>query len=233
MKRVNNLYNKIIDLDNIIEMTNKVLKNVKNKEKVDRFESFKAEHIINIKNRLESKNINFNKYNIFMITDPKYRIIMSQSIEDKIINHLVAKYFLSDVFELRFIDSMCATRVGKGSSYAIKLLKRNLNELKKKYNNFYVLKIDIKKYFYNIDHDVLKRLLKDKLDSNEYRIICNIIDSTNNTYINECISKLKVRETNNTKRIDEVKQIPLYNHNKGLGIGQMTNNSYLYFTCMN
>ena len=66
-------------------------------------------------------------------------------------------------------------------------------------------------------------MLKSKLDSNEYRIISDIIDSTNNTYINECINKLKVREINNTKRIDEVKEIPLYNHNKGLGIGQMTN----------
>ena len=65
------------------------------------------------------------------------------------------------------------------------------------------------------------------------RIICNIIDSTNNTYINECISKLKVREITNTKRIEEVKEIPLYNYNKSLGIGQMTNNSYLYFTCIN
>ena len=30
--------------------------------------------------------------------------------------------------------------------------------------NFYILKLDISKYFYSIDHEVLKSLLKDKLN---------------------------------------------------------------------
>ena len=34
--------------------------------------------------------------------------------------------------------------------------------------NFYVLKIDIRKYFYNIDHEILKGLLKDKLEDSEF-----------------------------------------------------------------
>ena len=232
MKRVNNIYNKILDIDNIIDMTNKVCRNVKNKKKVDKFEMFKSEHIINIKNRLENKDINFNKYNIFMITDPKYRIIMSQSIEDKIINHLVAKYFLSDVFENSFVDSMCATRVGKGSSYAIKLLKSYLNKLKNKYNNFYVLKIDIKKYFYNIDHNVLKSILRKKIkDKKALNLLDKIIDSTNNNYINKRIISLKNEKieylrksnmTNKNKLIEEVSSIPIYKKNKGVSIGNQT-----------
>ena len=115
------------------------------------------EHVINIKNRLESENINLGRYNIFFITDPKFRVIMSQSIEDKIINHLIAKYFLVRVFEPKYIDSMCATRIGRGTSYAINLMKKYLNIMKLKYNDFYILKLDIKKYFYNIDHEILKK----------------------------------------------------------------------------
>lgn len=41
MKRTSNLYNKITKLDVIIEMTNRVCKNVKNKSKVDKFETYK------------------------------------------------------------------------------------------------------------------------------------------------------------------------------------------------
>jgi hypothetical protein len=67
-------------------MTDKVLSKVKNKSRREKFYLYYSEHIINIKNRLESKNINLGKYNIFLITDPKCRVIMSQSIEDKIIN---------------------------------------------------------------------------------------------------------------------------------------------------
>ena len=181
MKRLNNLYQETYKLENIIKMTDKVLKNVKNKKKVNNFETYKMEHIINIKNRLESKNIKFNKYNIFMITDPKHRIVMAQDIEDKIINHLVAEYILVKTFETKYTDSQIATRIGKGTSYGIKLLKKYLNKLKK--DNFYYLKIDIKKYFYNIDHNILKNILKDNIkDKDALNILNNIIDSTNNNY---------------------------------------------------
>ena len=64
---------------------------------------------------------------------------MSQSIEDKVINHLIAKYLLVDVYENIYTNSMCATRINNGSSYGIKLLKKYLN--KNKYNNFWYLEI--------------------------------------------------------------------------------------------
>ena len=124
MKRVNNLYKNLYDINNIIKMTDKVLSKVKNKERREKFYLYYSEHIINIKNRLESKNINLGKYNIFLITYPKCRVIMSQSIEDKIINHLIAEYLLVGVFENKYIDSMCATRINKGSGYASKLMKK-------------------------------------------------------------------------------------------------------------
>lgn len=85
-------------------------------------------------------------------------------------------------------------------------------ERNKKYEKFYFLKLDIYKYFYSIDHNVLKSLLIDKLDSREYNIICNIIDSTNYSYINSYISKY----------IDKYPDIIMYEKGKGLALGLMT-----------
>ncbi len=230
MKRVNNLYKNLYDINNIIRMTDKVLSKVKNKERREKFYLYYSEHMINIKNRLESKNINLGKYNIFLITDPKCRVIMSQSIEDKIINHLIAEYLLVRVFENKYIDSMCATRINKGSGYASKLMKKYLNEIKLKYNNFYILKLDIKKYFYNIDHNILKKILKSNIkDKDALNIIFKVIDSTNDSYINERIIKLKKNRINNLsnkKLIEETKQIPLYKYDKGCGIGDQTSQAF-------
>ena len=64
-----------------------------------------------------------------MITDPKARIVMAQEIEDKIINHLIADYVLVKTFESKYGSSMCATRIGKGTLYGVKLLKKYLNEI--------------------------------------------------------------------------------------------------------
>ena len=53
----------------------------------------------------------------------------------------------------------------------------------------------------------------DKLDTYEFDIISKIIDSTNKTYINETINRLKLK--NNA-------DVPLYEYGKGLPIGNMT-----------
>ena len=230
MKRLNNLYDDMYDLNNIIKMTDKVCSRVRNKRLVDKFEVYKSEHILNIKNRLESRNVVFDKYNIFMITDPKCRVIMSLNIEDKIINHLVSKYILVKTFENKYIDSMVATRKNKGTSYGIKLLKKYLNEIKKEYSNFYVLKIDIKKYFYSIDHNILKSIIRKNIkDKDSIKILDNIIDSTNYEYVNKQINELKekrIKHLNDEVLIKETINIPLYERGKGVSIGNQTSQNY-------
>ena len=236
MKRLNNLYNEACKFENIVQMTNKVCTRVKNKEKVNKFENYKAEHIYNIHKRLNENNLNIGKYNIFMITDPKCRIVMAEDIEDKIINHLIAEYVLVKTFENKYGNSMCATRRGKGTLYGVKILKKYLNKMKRKYDDFYVLKIDISKYFYKIDHNILKEILNKKIkDKYALNILYSIIDSTNEKYINEEILKLKSSRINylktsnlknKNKLIKEVKEIPLYEKGFGVALGNQTSQAF-------
>lgn len=172
----------VYDLLDIYE--NELSRNTKNKRKINNFERNKMENIYNIKNIIESGNYKVGKYNIFNISIPKYRIVMSINIKDKIINHYVARHMLINKLDKYLDIRNCATRKNKGYDYGIKLLLRYLKE-NKKYGKFYILRIDISKYFYCIDHNVLKGLLIDKLDDDEYKIVCDIIDSTNKEYINE------------------------------------------------
>ena len=236
MKRLNNLYNEACKFENIVQMTNKVCTRVKNKEKVNKFENYKAEHIYNIHKRLNENNLNIGKYNIFMITDPKCRIVMAEDIEDKIINHLIAEYVLVKTFENKYGNSMCATRRGKGTLYGVKTLKKYLNKMKRKYDDFYVLKIDISKYFYKIDHNILKEILNKKIkDKYTLNILYSIIDSTNEKYVNEEILKLKSSRINylktsnlknKNKLIKEVKEIPLYEKGFGVALGNQTSQAF-------
>ena len=61
--------------------------NTKNKRKISNFERNKMLNIYDIKNIIEEGNYKVNIYNIFNISRPKYRIVMSLNIKDKIINH--------------------------------------------------------------------------------------------------------------------------------------------------
>lgn len=162
---------------------------------------------------LNNGSVGHNKYNIFLIYEPKCRLVMSLSVKDKVINHFVTRYVLEKKLTKYLDDRNVATRKGMGTDYAIKLVIKYMNKLKQKYDKFYVLKLDISKYFYSIDHEVLKSLMVDKLDAYEFDIISKIIDSTNKTYINETINRLK-RKSN--------ADVPLYEYGKGLPIGNMT-----------
>lgn len=218
MKRYNNLYN--FDLKDITDVYKKQIRvNTKNKYKIKKFEDFYAVNIYRIKKILDSKNYKTGKYNIFLIKEPKYRIIMSQKITDKVINHLVANNILLPILDKSLIDTNVATRKGKGTHYGIKYLKKALNSMN---GTIYALKFDISKYFYNINHAKLIELLKNKIsDKDALNILITIIDSTNSSYVNKTITAIKESEyIYNANK--EINKIPLYKKGKGLPIGNMT-----------
>ena len=160
-----------ININNLLEIyDNEISKKIKNKRKLIKFEKNKMQSINYIINSLKEENYFIKHYNIFMINEPKYRIVMSLRVKDKIVNHFVTRACL-EVKLSKYLDIRnIAARKNMGIDYGIKKLKKYL-ELNKKYSKFYILKLDISKYFYSIDHDVLKNLIKDKLDDFEYNYI--------------------------------------------------------------
>ncbi len=214
MKRVGNIYENVYNIENIITIYKKIRKTIKNKKKLEVFDDYYTSNIIYIKNILENREYEPLKYNIFVISEPKHRIIMSQSMIDKIINHLCCEYLLKPYLEKSLIDNNVATRKNKGTSYGLKKLKSYLNCMKNE--NYYYLKFDISKYFYNIDHDILKKMLLKKIkDKDALNILFKIIDSTDLDYINNSINRLKEKNNN-------LIGVPNYKKGKGLPIGNMT-----------
>lgn len=189
-------YDDIVDIDKIKEVYKDIIKTTKHKKKITTYNLFISDNLCKVYNDLKNKTYTHKKYNIFIIHEPKERIIMSEGLYDKIVNHLVSKYILNPLLDPKFIYSNVATRKNKGNLLAYKLTIKYINSLKLK-GNIYILKFDIKKYFYNIDHNILKYMLeKDIKDNDILNILFSIIDSTNNTNI--------------------------YKLNKGLPIGNMT-----------
>ena len=99
-----------------------IRKNVRNKKKIFEFERYKIEYLIDIKKVLESGEYNGGKYNIFLVYKPKIRVVMSQSIYDKVINHYVTRYILIPKLNKYLNNRNCATRKNMGTRYAIELL---------------------------------------------------------------------------------------------------------------
>lgn len=181
---------KVSLFDLLLIYETEVKKNVRNKKKILYFEKHKMEYLVDIKNVLENNLYNGGRYNIFLVFEPKVRVIMAQGIYDKIINHYVTRYILIPKLEKYLNDRNCATRKGMGTSYAIKLLKKDIESFKK-YDKFYFLKLDISKYFYSLDHEVIISIIKQDLNQDELNLVKIILDSTNKEYINKKIEYLE------------------------------------------
>ena len=80
MKRVSNIYPQISNFNNIVSMTDKVCKTVRNKNKVDCFETFKTKHIYRICKRLHNKDFKIGKYNNRLNTSISNKLINLEKI---------------------------------------------------------------------------------------------------------------------------------------------------------
>ena len=92
MKRANNLYKNIYDIDNIRICFNEVCKNTKSKSKVNNYNDYKTIYINRIYTILKNKEYVVGPQNVFTIYEPKRRRIVSQGMIDKTINHLVSSF---------------------------------------------------------------------------------------------------------------------------------------------
>lgn len=181
MKRKNNLYQEICKMENIISAFDEVCKNVKNKNKVQNYKQYKCIYISRIYNILNSKTYEVGKYNVFTIYDPKQRRIVSQNLQDKVINHLVARHILYPSIMPCLIDQNVASRKGMGTHKGLEYAKEYNRKCKIKYKNYYILKCDISKFFASIDKEILKEKLKRKIkDKDAIDIVFKIIDSEEN-----------------------------------------------------
>ena len=200
----------LYDLIDIYEY--EVKKNVRNKKKLMDFERHKIEYLTDMKRVLESGSYDGGRYNIFLVFEPKVRVIMAQSIYDKVINHYVTRFILMPKLEKYLGDRNCATRKGMGTTYALKLLKKEIESFKK-YDTFYFLKLDISKYFYTLDHQVIISLIEKDLTPVELNLIKVILDSTNKPYVNKMIEYLEKKYNI---------ELPKYLYGKGLAIGNLS-----------
>ncbi len=181
MKRKSKLYDNICKFENIESAYDEVCKNTKNKNKVANFREYKCLYISRIHNILENKRYIPGPYNEFTIYEPKERKIVSQNMQDKIINHLVARFILYPAILPCLLDINVASRKNLGTSSGLKFVQNFHRICTTKYNTYYILKCDISKFFASINHDILKAKVKRRIkDKDALKIIFDIIDTEKN-----------------------------------------------------
>ena len=133
-----------------------------------------------LKEQLENQTYKMASYNEFKIYEPKERIIKSCSFKDKVVQHCFCDNVLLPRLSEVFITDNYAGQIGKGTLFGMNRLKKHMVEFYQEHGTEgWILKCDIRKYFYSIDHEVLKRIV-DLYFPDEYSMWLNhlFIDST-------------------------------------------------------
>lgn len=178
MKTVNNLYQQIYNFSNLHKAYQKARLNKRYKQDVLMFSANLEEELINLQNHLIYKSYIPGKYHQFFVHDPKTRLILALPFRDRVIHQALCG-IINPIFEPTFIYDSYACRVGKGTLAGVDRVKGFLDKEKSKHDKVYCLKMDVTKYFYSIDHNILKRLIRSKIRcKNTLWLIDLIIDST-------------------------------------------------------
>ena len=120
-----------------------------------------AANLWGLKERLESKTYVVGGYKQFVIHDPKDREIQALSYGDRVVQHSLCDNVLTPFFENRLIYDNCACRKRKGTHFGIDRLAEFMREYYRKNGaDGWILKIDIRKYFPSVDHEILLQRLR-------------------------------------------------------------------------
>lgn len=113
------------------------------------------------------------------------RQIEAPVVRDRIVQKSLMKHILTPLLTPYLIYDNYASMKQRGTSFARKRFEVMLHRYIRKYGtDGYILLIDVKKYFNNIDHDVLKRLIAPRLkDQPEdvMQLIHYVIDTSSKT----------------------------------------------------
>lgn len=173
-------FEKVVDFGNLYQAYLKSKSSKGFSKSSQKFQVLALDGIHQIKRRLETKTYQVSKYNEFTIYEPKERVIKACSFVDKIVQHSLCDNVLIPRLNKEFIQTNYAGQIGKGTLYGLDCLKAQMYLAYQKYGyDCWIVKADIGKFFYNINHDILKDILKYFIEDKEVYWLCEkFINST-------------------------------------------------------
>ena len=133
-------------------------------------------NLIETEKELRDETYEVGEYHRFFVREPKKRLVMSLHFKDRVVQWAIYKK-LMPIYDKTFIEDSYGCRIGKGSHRASNRLQYWLRQVHRKPGKWYYLKLDISKYFYRVDHEILLKILAKRIrDEKLMRLLEKIIN---------------------------------------------------------
>lgn len=187
MKRIGNLYEKVYSIENLKLADLKAKKGKLNQYGVKVHKKNADENILKLHDILKNKTYRTSKYTSFIVHDPKEREVFRLPYFPDRITHHALMNILEPIFVSTFTRDTYSCIKGRGIHAASNALKKELEFVAA---TTYCLKLDVKKFYPSVDHEVLKQLLRRKFkDKDLLWLLDEIIDSAYGVPIGNYLSQ--------------------------------------------
>lgn len=172
-------FQKLIDFENLYASYTVSMRGNGKKKSAIQFSVLALENLYRMKRQLIEHTYEISKYSQFIISEPKKRLITSGAFRDKVLQHCLCDYVLLPKMKDIFLLDNYAGQIGKGTLFGLDRLSENLLDFYDKHGcEGYILKCDITKFFYSINHDIMKRIIRVYFPDEDIQWICNLfVDS--------------------------------------------------------
>jgi|SRR5690554_821635 len=187
MKRVGNLYEEIVSVDNLHLADKKARIGKKHSYGVQKHDRNREANIQELHLALKNKTYRTSEYTVFKIKEPKEREIYRLPYIDRIVHHAIMNV-LEPIWVSVFTADTYSCIKGKGIHGALKAVRRDIKNDPE--GTKYYLQIDVKKFYPSIDHDILKEIIRKKIkDKDLLALLDEIIDSADGVPIGNYLSQ--------------------------------------------
>jgi hypothetical protein len=164
LKRKGNLYSHIHTCENLCLAYRKAARGKQDRQEVIQFRNNFAVNIAKLQNEIVRHQPDIGHYYFFMVHDPKPRSICAASFPERVLHHAIMNV-CEPVLESFSIFDSYACRKKKGNRKAL----ARAQQFTRQYA--WYLKMDIRKYFDSIDHNILLELLRRRFKDRELLLL--------------------------------------------------------------
>lgn len=162
-KTIRNVYDDAVSFEKLLKAHKKSRCGKREKKEIIIFELNLENELLRIERELKNETYKHGKYKEFKIYEPKERIIKASSYSDRVVHQWYVENFIKPYFVPQFINTSYAGIEQRGMHKASKDVQKSMKIAKIKWKDYYIVKMDVTKYFHNIDKKILWNILKRKI----------------------------------------------------------------------
>ena len=155
------LLERIASWENLLEAYHNACKQKWYRGDVVAFSANLEEELISIQNDLLWHTYKVGRYREFYVYEPKKRLVMALGFRDRVVQWAIYLQINGEL-DNGMIYHSYGCRVDKGTMRAAEKLQDWCTLVDRKAEPWYYLKLDVSKYFYRVDHEILLSIMRRK-----------------------------------------------------------------------